>query len=348
MIPLPKLESELLHHGGGVQAAVARYGIPFSSWMDLSTGINPYGWRPLMVPEDIWQRLPENEDDLVQAARAYYNTEQILPVAGSQAAIQTLPMLRQPCRVGVLDPGYAEHAHTWRRCRHQVRLIPDEEIDQAISELDVLIIVNPNNPTGKIFPITQLLDWYECLAPRGGWLVIDEAFIDCTPEQSLASYCTRPGLIVLRSLGKFFGLAGARVGFVCAQEELLIRLNVLLGPWTISSASRWIAGKALKDTSWQQRTRARLILDSARLQTLLSDYGFRPSRGCVLFQWSRTPFAADMHQRIARFGILTRLFVEPSSLRFGLPGSENDWDRLNDTLGQVTESISEKLCPATH
>lgn len=343
MSPLPKLEPELLHHGGGLQAAVVRYGIPFSSWMDLSTGINPHGWEPLMMPEDIWQRLPENEDGLTRTAQTYYNTAELLPVAGSQAAIQALPMLRQPCRVGVPDPGYGEHAHAWRRYRHQVRSIPDVDIDQAISGLDVLIVINPNNPTGQVFPPTQLLDWHKRLAARGGWLVIDEAFIDCTPARSLASYCTLPGLIVLRSLGKFFGLAGARVGFVCGQEELLTRLKVLLGPWTISSASRWIAGAALKDTLWQERTRARLISDSARLAALLSEYGFSPSGSCTLFKWNRTPFAADLHQRFARLGILTRLFAEPSSLRFGLPGSDNDWERLNEALEQVGELNQERI-----
>jgi len=166
---------------------------------------------------------------------------------------------------------------------------------------------------------------------------VDEAFIDSTPEKSVVVYSNRPGLIVLRSLGKFFGLAGARVGFACAQTELLVRLNALLGPWTISSASRWIAGTALKDSLWQKETRASLTVDGARLQALLSNYGLSPSDGCSLFQWSRTPFAARLHQQIARLGIFTRLFTDPPGLRIGLPGGDDDWERLALVLRNVTE-----------
>lgn len=334
---LSDIESpELLHHGGGLRAAAAQYDIPLSDWLDLSTGINANGWKASTMPEDIWQRLPENDDELTQSAQGYYNADNLLPVAGSQAAIQVLPMLRQRCRVGILDPGYAEHAHAWRRCGHQVKPITDQQIDQAIADLDVLILIHPNNPTGTVFDLQQLLDWHQQLTQRSGWLIVDEAFIDCTPEQSLTKYCQRPGLVVLRSLGKFFGLAGARVGFICAQAELLARLNVLLGPWTISSASRWLACAALKDSEWQEKNRLRLVEDSLRLQSLLSNYGLTPDGGCALFQWRRTSQATVLHHQFASLGILTRLFSQPSSLRFGVPGNQTDWQRLETALAHVT------------
>ncbi|MEE9412674.1 MAG: threonine-phosphate decarboxylase CobD [Methylococcales bacterium] len=331
---------KLLHHGGGLWAAAAQYGIPLSDWLDLSTGINANGWKAPLMPENIWQRLPESDDDLTPIAQAYYNTEQVLPVAGSQAAIQVLPMLCKNSRVGVIHPGYAEHAHAWGRCGHQVKPINSAEIDQTISELDILILINPNNPTGTVFDPQQLLDWHHQLALRDGWLIVDEAFIDCTPERSLATYSQRSGLVILRSLGKFFGLAGARVGFVCAQAELLSSLNALLGPWTISSASRWLASTALKDQVWQQTTRLRLLEDSQRMQSLLSNYDLVPNGGCALFQWSQTSQAAMLHEHLAKLGILTRLFSQPSSLRFGIPGNQADWQRLETTLARVTEKAS--------
>jgi cobalamin biosynthetic protein CobC len=319
----------MLEHGGKRLAAVARYGIEKDNWLDLSTGIHPAGWPVPAIPAPVWQRLPETEDGLLDAAAAYYGCSDILPVAGSQAAIQALPRLRAASRVGVPHPVYAEHAHAWRAAGHAVVAW---DVSHNIDALDVLVLVRPNNPSGQTYSRAELLDWHARLATRGGWLVVDEAFIDATPEVSLAADCPRDGLIVLRSLGKFFGLAGARVGFVLAEPALLVALNTLLGPWAVSAPSRWVAHAALADTAWQQAARAALPAASARLAALLGDHGLAPAGGTALFQWVRTADAADWHERLARQGILTRLFDDPPSLRFGLPHHESDWARLAAAL----------------
>lgn len=326
-----------LHHGGQLRAAAAHYNIPLADWIDLSTGINPNGWPVKDIPADIWQRLPENDDELVEVACQYYGAPSLLPVAGSQAAIQALPRLREPSHVSILSPSYAEHAHAWQRANHRVKTVTPEQINDALPETDVLVIINPNNPTGAVFSVEQLLDWHNQLAKRGGWLVVDEAFMDATPEQSVASYTARPGLIVLRSLGKFFGLAGTRVGFVCADETLLSLLDAALGPWTISNASRWVAIQALQDTAWQEETRNSLIKESECLLSLLTRHHLAPDGGCAFFQWVNTPHAKAIHENLASQGILTRLFSEPQSLRFGLLGGEVEWDRLDKTLTKITD-----------
>jgi cobalamin biosynthetic protein CobC len=202
----------------------------------------------------------------------------------------------------------------------------------GIDAIDVLVLVHPNNPTGTIYTRSDLLDWHERLAARGGWLVVDEAFIDATPAASLAGDCPRRGLLVLRSLGKFFGLAGARVGFVLAEPALLEALDQRLGPWTVSAPSRWVARTALADTSWQQLARPALQASSIRLADLLRRRGLSPAGGSALFQWVVLADAARWHERLARQGILTRLFTEPASLRFGLPRDETDWARLETAL----------------
>ncbi len=321
-----------LHHGGRLREAAMCYDIPLADWLDLSTGINPNGWPVPLVPASCWARLPEDDDGLERAARDYYDAGHVLPVAGSQAAIQVLPRLRPRSRVAVLDPGYAEHAYAWRSADHEVAAVAAERLDEAVQGSDVLLLIHPNNPTGARFPLEQLLDWHARLAARGGWLVVDEAFMDVTPEHSLCAYSARPGLIVLRSLGKFFGLAGARVGFVCAQASLLAQLHGLLGPWSVSAPARWIATSALTDSIWQDAARQRLGTDGARLQALLARHGLNPDGGCALFQWLRTPDAQHLHEALARQGILTRLFIESSSLRFGLPGNKADWTRLEAAL----------------
>ncbi len=327
------IEMDGLVHGGRLHAAAVDYGIPVSQWLDLSTGINPAPWPVPPIPASAWARLPETEDGLAQAAQHYYGATHALPVAGSQAAIQALPALRDRLgRVGVLTPAYAEHAHAWQRCGHHVIALAAQEIDQAINILDVLVVVNPNNPTGQCFTPAILMHWHAQLAARGGWLVVDEAFMDVTPEASLAWATHRTGLVVLRSLGKFFGLAGARVGFVLAEPTLLGRLHRQLGPWAVAGPARAVALRALHDQTWQVAARVQLAQAAQRLAALLSQHGLATSGGTALFQWIQTPRAPYLHQRLAQHAILTRLFDEPSSIRLGLPGDEPDWARLAAAL----------------
>jgi len=323
----------MLEHGGRLRAAAQRFGIALEQWLDLSTGIAPYGWTLPAIPHEAWSRLPEQDDGLEDAARDYYGVANLLPVAGSQAAIQALPRLRRNAQVGIVAPAYAEHAAAWQREGHKLLAISEAGIDRALEGLDVLLLINPNNPSGRRFAPEQLLRWHARLAERGGWLVVDEAFIDCTPEQSLAAYSGLPGLIVLRSFGKFFGLAGIRLGFVLAQPALLEQLAELLGPWTVSGPSRAVASALLQDQPGQQAQRQRLLADGERLAALLSAQELTPTGGCALFQFCCTPRAAALHEFLASRGILTRLFANLSSLRFGLPADEPGWLRLEQALG---------------
>ena len=327
--------SNPLQHGGRIHAAALQYAIPLHQWLDLSTGINPNG-RPIpLLPANLWQRLPEDDDGLFDAAQSYYGCSVLLPVAGSQAALQTLPQLRPACRVGILAPAYAEHAHAWQQAGHTVERLASAQIEAHLDALDVLIIIHPNNPTGEVFEPQTLLQWHQRLGARGGWLIVDEAFIDPTPKASLAAHAHLSGLIILRSLGKFFGLAGARVGFVLAEQRILNALAARLGPWPIATPARHIARLALLDKAWQQSTRERLYNKQARLANLLAQHKLTPHGGCALFQWTRTPNAAAWHAALAQRGILTRLFDAPASLRFGLPPDEDAWTRLAQALSEI-------------
>lgn len=326
----------MLEHGGQLLASATRYGIPAAEWLDLSTGINPTLFIPPAIPLTTWQQLPQQQDGLLQAAASYYGSIHLLPVAGSQAAIQLLPRLRKHCKIGVLHPAYTEHAHAWRCTGHEVIELTPFEIESTIDRLDVLVLIQPNNPTGEIFPFEKMCDWHARLYAREGWLIVDEAFIEATTQTSMIQADMPPGLIVLRSLGKFFGLAGARVGFVFAHDELLARIQELSGPWNVSGPSRFVAQAALQDSAWQSATRARLQQNGARLAQLLQQVKLNPDGGCGLFQWVKTDRAEAIHQQLAQRGILTRLFTQPLSLRFGLPGDEGEWQRLETTLMKIT------------
>jgi cobalamin biosynthesis protein CobC len=327
-------------HGGRLHAAAARYGIDVGDWIDLSTGIAPFAWPAPALPADSWRRLPEEGpegDGLEDIARGYYGAAHVLPVAGSQAAILALPRLRAASRVIVAQGSYAEHAYAWAMAGHTVHARPVAGFGDAVDETDVMIIVRPDNPTGQSLSAATLLAWHARLAARGGWLIVDEAFIDADSAHSLALYSDRPGLIVLRSLGKFFGLAGARVGFVCASSLLLAQLASQIGPWSVSGPSRLIAREALADRAWQQEQRERLMQASAYLAQVLTEHGLAPDGGTALFQWVRTPHAVCIADALARHGVLVRQFDKPAALRFGLPGSLTDWARLRAVLTRAQE-----------
>jgi cobalamin biosynthetic protein CobC len=341
-----------LEHGGRLREAAARFGIPRQDWVDLSTGINPNGWPVPDLPGTLWARLPEDMDALEETAARFYGATEVLPVAGSQAAILALPLLRTPGRVGVPEVGYQEHAQAWQRAGHTLVRLPEVNPEghpgDDLERLDVLVVINPNNPTGRRWPVQTLLDWHARLAARGGWLVVDEAFMDTTPEDSLAAYSDRPGLIVLRSLGKFFGLPGARVGFVLGSADLQARLRSQIGPWTLSGPARFVAQLALADADWHAETRSSLRRASAGLADLLGGHGLTPSGGTDLFQWVRTPDAARLQDALACQGIWVRRFDRPPSLRFGLPGADADWRRLDWGLRRDASSAPIRRAPTAH
>lgn len=330
----------MLEHGGRLRRAASHYGIAEADWLDLSTGLAPWPFAIPPVPERAWARLPEADDGLEQAASGYYGAASVLAVPGSQCAIQLLPRLRRQGKVGVLSPCYAEHAEAWRRSGHIVREILDHEVDFYLDSLDVLVVVNPNNPTGLSLSPERLLEWHARLAQRGGWLVVDEAFMDNTPELSLAQQSQRAGLIVLRSFGKFFGLAGVRLGFVLSEPKLLRLLAEHVGPWAVSGPTRVVGQACLLDTEGHARQRERSELASARLVQLLQQHGLAPQGGCALFQWLITPQAERLYEYMAHRAILLRLFPHNSSVRFGLPADEADWQRLEHALQAYTQETS--------
>lgn len=325
----------MLEHGGRLRAAARRWSIPLADWLDLSTGIAPDAYPIPELPHDCWQRLPEDDDGLDDAARACYGASSLLVVPGSQAAIMALPRLRPAGTAAVLAPSYGEHAAAWLAAGHRLAPFPARALEAAAAAADALVLVNPNNPDGTRFARDRLLAAAQTLAARGGWLVVDEAFADAEPADSLAGVAgtdAAPNLIVLRSLGKFYGLAGARVGCVIAAPKILDRLREAIGPWAVSHPARIVAWAAWADTAWQAQQHARLIAASARLAHLLREAGLGESTGTALFRYVATPRAAEVFEALARQGILVRCFDEPAALRFGLPGNEPEWARLAAAL----------------
>jgi cobalamin biosynthetic protein CobC len=328
----------VLEHGGRLRAAARRYaasgaGDP-AAWLDLSTGINPCAYPVAAIDPACWRRLPEDDDGLDEVAAGYYGSARLLALPGSQAAIQLLPALFRPVVVACLTPTYEEHTQAWERAGHKLRRLPHAPLARALAAATpIIVLCNPNNPTGRILPASDLLDAAERLQRRGGWLIVDEAFADPEPEHALAALAggpQAPNLIVLRSLGKFFGLAGARVGFVFGARDKLEALREALGPWPLSGPARAAARQALADHAWQAQTRRDLRAAAQRLAALLAPFG--EVTGSALFASLATPLSLALFEHLARQAILTRHFVAHDLLRVGLPGSESEWQRLGAAL----------------
>lgn len=332
--------SKELRHGGNTDAAERAFGIPEKGWLDLSTGINPVAYPVSDIPADIWQRLPIERDEtqLMDAARSYYripDSAGLTIAPGTQAIIQWLPVSPAPCRVQVLGPTYEEHAARWHACGHHVDIIED----LSLADADVIIVVNPNNPDGRAIPPDTLLDLADRQAGRSGMLIVDEAFADVQPDISVVAACGRPGLLVLRSFGKFFGLAGVRLGFAIGTPDDTGLLRNALGNWSVAGPALSIGARALRDTGWHAESLARLNRDSRRLDHILMNAGFEIIGGTSLYRLARTENAPLIYDTLGRAGIMVRKFDnEPSWLRFGLPGDDDGWSRLEATLKQDNSS----------
>ena len=302
--------------------------------LDLSATGNPEGWPVPPLPAAAWHRLPAGDDGLEAAAATYYGNANLLPVAGALAAIRLLPAQLPRAVVACIGPLAGPHVEAWTQAGHRPRLLQNATLPRALAAATpYVLLANPNDLTANLHPHAVAVDAAKQLKKRGGWLIVDESLIDPTPEESLtplAGTAEAPNLIVLRSLDHFFGLAGARVGFVFAAPELLARMAAAMGPWAVAGPSRAATRLALLDSDWQATMRARLLAAGLRLHQLLAPFG--EVKSTALFAALSTPQAAELQNHLARHDILVHYFEQGPLLRFGLPGNEVDWQRLAATL----------------
>jgi cobalamin biosynthetic protein CobC len=322
-------------HGGRLDAARRLYPKAPQPWIDLSTGINP---RPYPLPPlapDLFARLPDDDAfaALGHAAGKAYGAPagvEIVAGAGVQAFIQLLPRAFPAKRVHVLGFTYAEHAAAWSAAGAAVETVATLD---ALALADVAVIVNPNNPDGRLLSPDALAPLAQAMTRNGGLLVIDESFMDFTPTQSAVALAAQDGALVLRSFGKAYGLAGLRLGFALASPARAAALRAGLGPWAVSGPALAIGARALADHDWRAAAAAACAADAARLDALLSRAGFEVLGGTALFRLASGEKAAARQAQLCEKGVLARAFPErPDWLRFGLPGDETAWRRLSAAL----------------
>jgi cobalamin biosynthetic protein CobC len=322
-------------HGGSLAAARKLFPAAPEPWVDLSTGINPHSYPLFDLPQAALTRLPEpaRAAELAAVAAQAYGAPagSVVAAPGTQILLPLVMRLVKPGRATILGPTYAEHARAAALAGHRVE---ETSRVEALYDADLAVVVNPNNPDGRVLAPGQLLGLARGLARRGGLLVIDEAFMDVGSRQdSLAGEVERGGLVVLRSFGKFFGLAGLRLGFAIAPTHVARHLDAELGPWAVSGAALEYGLEALADLNWQAAMRARLQHEAARLDALLARHGLSVLGGTSLFRFVGHPDAQAVFERLGRSGILVRRFGRlPERLRFGLPAGETELARLDRAL----------------
>jgi cobalamin biosynthetic protein CobC len=340
-----------VHHGGDLRRATETFGNPVSGWLDLSTGISPWVYPVPPLPEDIWHRLPYNQDALIKAAADYYacSMHHVTAVPGSQTAIRNIPTLLSAATVALPLLGYQEHRYAWEKAGHKIVVYQSyqELLDLLIVQPEMhVIVINPNNPTGELWDALQLKAIGERLA-EGFHLIVDEAFMDIVSSPMLFSAAPlitdHEQILVLRSIGKFFGLAGLRLGFVLGNNILAKKLYKELNPWGVSHPAIWLGEKALSDKVWQREQKRRLSGQSEQLVSLLKESRYVTHASSRITSTdlflTLTGCADSLHHLYtdaAKQGILFRYErikghydngKEMAWLRMGLPGK--DWSRLS-------------------
>ena len=307
-------------HGGGVDAAAQQYGGARVDWIDLSTGINPVAYPLGETDGSVWSALPDSgaQSALITAARRFWDVPAgaaVLATPGASAPIAMIPRLRPAASVHIAAPTYNEHAAAFAACGWT----------QAGRATDAAaqVIVHPNNPDGRLFTNADL---------HAPLRIIDESFCDVMPDASLIGHSADPDTLVLKSFGKFWGLAGLRLGFVIGDPALVAGLAQMLGPWPVAGPALEIGTRALDDPDWAQRSRSRLAADAARLDGLLDAAGAACLGGTSLFRLYDVTDAAAWQSRLAKHRIWSRVFpYNPRWLRLGLPAPDK-WDRVAGAL----------------
>ncbi len=326
-------------HGGDIQKFFSdHYPNATTPWIDLSTGINPWPYPITEFPSSVWADLPtqRSEQHCVDAIARYLGVSQqtIGLASGSQVLISQLPFVFPTGTVSIVEPTYNEHRSAWLRAGHSVRTISSDDL--LLDDAAVMVIVNPNNPDGLLWTLSEITKLASQRTEQGRWLVIDEAFADLDTTLSSSALAQNYNVIVVRSFGKFFGLAGVRLGAICASSDIVQALTDRLGPWAVSGPALAIAAKAYGDFQWHSDTRRNLARQASRLRAILQTVPGHRVSGTDLFLLLDSKQAPRLFDNLAKSGIYVRRFAyNPRWLRFGIPENDTVLSRIEAVFTQT-------------
>lgn len=331
------MKADLLH-GGALDRMRKVFPDAPEPWLDLSTGINPWPYPIEPIAADAFHHLPT--DNAITScreamARAFgAPASRVLPAPGSELLIRLLPTILKPQTIAIAQPTYGDHAQSWHAAGCQIVETPDP-LD-SINAVDGVVLCNPNNPDGRTWSVDRIENARLTLAERNGWMIVDEAYADLHPDRSVARQDDCRGLIVLRSFGKFYGLAGVRLGALIGPEAVLSAMRARLGVWSVSGPALDLGVRAYRDYGWQDQTRNRLAAARTNLDHVLHAAGLNVTGGTDLYRYLEVEDAHAIWQRLAEHGIYVRRFAwSPRHLRIGLPTTAADVARLDQAVNTL-------------
>lgn len=324
------------HHGGDVHAAARELNRPLSQIIDFSASINPLGpspavWRAITGARALLCHYPDPACwDLRQALseRWLCDPEQIVVGNGSIELIYALPRALNINHLVILQPTFSEYAASIVRAggrittvsanRHEQYRLPVDALcrlletqSKGAQAIDGIVLCNPNSPTGQACMVEDVMKLARIAQRRGVWLIVDETFADYCPDRSilpLALSCSR--VVVLRSLTKFYGLPGLRVGYAVTAPKVAQKLRSALPPWSVNAMGQTAALAALQDTSHASRSFRFMVKERLRFGRLLA-----AMPGCTVFpahanflfmELPRGWHAGRITQQLRRKGLLIR------------------------------------------
>jgi len=338
MASIPHLGA--FRHGGRLREAMAAHPDAREPWLDLSTGINPEPWSGPRASAGALGRLPDPgtlAELEATAARAFgvADAGRVVALAGADTALRLAPLLLGEGAVALVAPIYGGHVEAWSGRRPTTVCAIDHP--RAV-DADILVLANPNNPDGRQTSRDAVRGLVEARSARGRWTIVDESFVETAPHLSVADQ-TIERLMVLRSFGKFYGLPGARLGFVISDNDLARKFRAILGDWPVSADALALGLGAYADEAWRRATASWLAAQARNVDAVLSGAGLVVLGGCDLFRWVEAPDAHRLFSALCAQGVLTRPFAEhPTRLRFGVP-ARHDLDRLRRALWAARRDV---------
>lgn len=325
-----------VQHGGALDRAIAHFGGRREDWLDLSTGINPNPYPVPNIPGEFWHRLPDEDQiaDCLAAARQYYavtGPTDIVAAPGTQSLIQLLPRITEAKNIWIVGPTYNEYERVFSGLS---TVVVAAELPENIDDIDLVVVGCPNNPDGRVFEAEHIARLGRDLQKQGGFVLVDAAFGDVLPIDKTISHTD--GVVVFRSFGKFFGLAGLRLGFAIGSRDVLDRFRTALGPWAVSGPALYIGAIALRDQAWINGAKTDLSRMRSSLEEMVQRQGFDVVGATDLFVTCSNFESANIAKYLAENNILARTFdANPHWIRFGLPANSISLDRLEKILAQA-------------
>ena len=294
-------------HGGNLYQISKKHNIALGEIVDFSANINPvsHPYRLKQVLKEDFNKIRMYPDpdcrELIDAISDRYNIKKtcLVPANGATELIYLICYLLRPKKAAVIIPTFSEYEKALSNIDCNIKFVKLEEkegfglnlqdIRSIIKSVEVLFICNPNNPTGQKISRNTLYNILHLAKRHNVFVVIDEAFIDLIEDESLAARAQRQqNLFVIRSLTKFLGIPGLRLGFGVASARLSAKIKNFQPTWSVNTFAQIAGSYLLADSAYIEKSKRILIKErnflSSELKSIKSIKVFDSYTNFILFK----------------------------------------------------------------